>query len=131
MALARRDCVPGPARWAGFLVGDGVQAGSEPAKWIVGPTAAPTAWDAVFSGDPAANVILRLKSGGWIGGEYSEGSCVAGYPEPADIYLSQELSVDQETGDFDRDELSGEPVRVPGYGVLVRWDEVEYLEISN
>lgn len=115
----------------GFWLATAFKNGGRQAKWLVGPTAAPTAWDAVFSGDPAANVILRLKSGGWIGGEYSDGSCVAGYPEPADIYLSQELSVNQETGDFARDDTTGEPVRVPGYGILVRWEEVEYLEISN
>jgi hypothetical protein len=74
---------------------------------------------------------MRLKSGRWVGGAYSDGSHVAGYPEPADIYIAQELAVNQLAGDFLRDEQTGEPMPEGGYGLLVRWDEVEYLEIAN
>jgi hypothetical protein len=112
----------------GLLLAAGFRSGNRIAKVLVGATAPPTAWDAVFSGDKPAVVLLRLKSGKWLGGEYAEGSHVAGYPEPPDIYLAQELEVDQESGDLvvdDEDEL----VSVGQVGVLVRWEEVEYLEI--
>lgn len=57
---------------------------------------------------------------------------MAGYPVPPDIYLAQEMAVDQETEDFRRDE-NGDPLPIssPNFGLLVRWDEVEYLEISD
>jgi Family of unknown function (DUF6338) len=90
----------------------------------------PTAWDAVFSGTFSGYVLARLKSGRWIGGEYSEGSHVAGYPEPADIYLAQACVVDQQEGDFVRD-AEGKPVADSTYGLLVRWSDLEYLEVSD
>lgn len=103
-------------------------------KWaqvLVGPTPAPTAWDALFSGDPGEiYVLMKLKSGTWVGGQYQEGSYVGGYPEPADIYLIKELKVDQETGDFVRDANRNEEP-LGSFGLLVRWAEVEYLEVSD
>lgn len=71
-----------------------------------------------------------MKSGRWLGGEYGDGSHVAGYPEPADIYLARELQVDQETGDFVLDE-NNKVARLGNFGLLVRWNEVEYLEIAG
>ncbi len=115
----------------GGLVAQGFLNKNPVARWLVGATAAPTAWDGVFSGEPSGFVLMKLKSGKWIGGEYAEGSHVAGYPEPADIYLAQELLVDQGTGDFVRNEAGDGPIPMSRYGVLVRWEEVEYLEISN
>lgn len=41
----------------------------------------PTAWDAVFSPHPAGWILMKLKSGDWMGGEYAEGSYAAGYRE--------------------------------------------------
>jgi hypothetical protein len=103
-------------------------------KWaevLVGPTPAPTAWDALFSGNPKdIYVLMRLKCGTWVGGQYADGSYVGGYPEPADIYLINELRVDQEKADFDLDE-NGEPRPLGNYGLLVRWAEVDYLEVSD
>jgi hypothetical protein len=101
------------------------------AQIVVGPTSAPTAWDAIFSGDPAGILVLmKLKTGRWVGGRYDEGSYVGGYPEPADIYLITELKVDQELGDFIED-AAGDEIPVGSYGLLVRWAEVEYLEVSD
>jgi Family of unknown function (DUF6338) len=113
----------------GTLVAVRFRAGGRWAKYVVGATAAPTAWDAVFSGDISGYVLLRLKSGRWIGGAYEEGSHVAGYPEPADIYLVKELIVDQGNEDFALND-DGEPLPIGAHGVLVRWSEVEYLEIT-
>jgi len=99
------------------------------AKFIAGPAPAPTAWDALFAADPTGWVLMKLKSGSWIGGAYDkETSYVGGYPEPADIYLASEALVDQENEDFIRDG-AGEVVRLD-FGVLVRWEEVEYLEVT-
>ncbi len=128
-----------PVAWGYLLVpalAGGVLAtyflnGNRLARWLVGATAAPTAWDAVFSGDAAGYVLLRLKSGRWLGGKYSTGSHVAGYPQAPDIYLEEELVVSQERGDFVLDPDTEEPQRQGHYGLLVRWEEVEYLEISD
>lgn len=101
------------------------------ARAIVGATAPPTAWDAMFSGAPAsAYVLMRLKSGKWVGGRFDDGSYVGGYPEPADLYLITELAIDQDREDFIRDD-AGDPVPQGGYGLLVRWEEVEYLEVTS
>jgi hypothetical protein len=115
----------------GALIAHGFRRKNKLAKWIVGSTGAPTAWDAVFSSEFSGYVLLRLKSGAWIGGKYADGSHVAGYPEPADIYLAQEYRVDQDTGDFVRASPDESPQPVGNYGVLLRWSEVEYLEISD
>ena len=101
------------------------------AQVVVGPTPAPTAWDALFSGNPVGMyVLMKLRSGTWVGGRYEDGSYVGGYPEPADIYLIKELKVDQGTGDFVRDG-DGNEKQLGSYGLLVRWAEVEYLEVSD
>lgn len=73
-------------------------------------------------------VRLKLKSETWIGGAYADGSHTSGYPEPADLYLSVAVEIDPETGEFVRDD-DGKPVR-KGYGLLIRWDEVEFLEFA-
>ncbi len=102
-----------PWRWAAAVVGHG---------------APPTAWDAIFSGRPAGWVLMKLRSGDWIGGEYAEGSYAGGYPEPADLFLSRQCPVNPDDEDFVRGP-DGEPISY-GYGVLVRWEEVEYLEVT-
>jgi len=115
----------------GTLMAVGLDKGWAWATAVAGRSPAPTAWDAVFSGDPAGVAILmKLKSGSWVGGQYAEGSYVGGYPEPADIYLIRELRVDQTTGDFVRNQ-QGEEIPVGKYGLLVRLSEVEYLEIAD
>jgi hypothetical protein len=73
-------------------------------------------------------VLLRLKSGRWVGGEFGASSFAAGYPEPVDIFIAKEFEVDQDAEDFVRNP-DGDPVE-RGWGLLVRWDEVEYLVVS-
>ena len=74
-----------------------------------------------------------MKSGTWIGGVYGTiggvRSYSAGYPEPQDLFLAVGIEVDPDTGEFTVDEDSDIPLR-PG-GLLVRWDEVEYLEFID
>jgi hypothetical protein len=55
-------------------------------------------------------------------------SYAAGYPEPQDLYLAASVEVDPETGEFALDD--GRPQLGPG-GLLVRWEEVEYLEFID
>jgi hypothetical protein len=113
----------------GYFVGWRFREGGKYVTAIVGATAAPTAWDDLFSRRPTGHVLVRLKSGQWVGGEYAEGSYAGGHPEPADLFLSVEAVVDQQSGNFVLDENS-KPLRT-GYGVLMRWADVEYLEIAK
>lgn len=50
----------------------------------------------------------------------------AGYPETQDLYLSDTAQCDPVTGHFLPD-AQGKPI-LRGVGVLVRWDQVAYLE---
>jgi hypothetical protein len=91
----------------------------------------PTAWDAIFSAEPEGWVLIRLKTGRWIGGRYGDGSYAGGFPEAPDLFLSEECAVDQDTEDF----VVGpngdpQPIGAENWGLLVRWDEVEYLEVT-
>lgn len=115
----------------GAAFGCGYKKGKGWATAVVGKRTAPTAWDAVFSTGPKGWVVMKLKSGDWIGGRYGGNSHVGGYPEPSDLFLELELEVDQDTADFVRD-ASGDPVPVGdrNWGVLIRWEEVEYLEVT-
>jgi hypothetical protein len=94
----------------------------------VGSDPAPTAWDFVFSDDRSAWIRLKLKSGSWVGGAYADGSYSGGYPEPADLYLSVTAEVDSDTGEFARGP-DGNAI-LKDYGLLVRWEEVEFLEFA-
>jgi hypothetical protein len=113
----------------GYFVGWRYRKGGRVVTSVVGSTAAPTAWDDIFSRRPTGHVLMRLKSGTWVGGKYAEGSYAGGHPEPADLYLSVEALVDQAEGNFVLDP-DGKPVP-NGYRVLVKWADVEYLEIAE
>ena len=113
----------------GSLVGRGVRGGWRWTQLVTGPTPAPRAWDELFQGNPSGWVRLRLKSGTWIGGAFTltagRRSYVAGYPETQDLLLSQAAVVDPQTGEFKgvAPTAEGQAIRL-----LVRWEEVEYLE---
>lgn len=116
---------------AGTLVGWGTRKGLAWARAITGPNPAPRAWDHLFGSAPDGWIRLRLKSGTWLGGAYAKmpdgsRSYAAGYPEDQDLYLVEAIEVDPESGDFLLDQ-EGEP-SLRGSGILVRWDEVEYLD---
>lgn len=119
---------------AGSLVGRGTRRGSTWASWVTGPDPAPRAWDYLFQGERDGWVRLRLKSGSWLAGGYATAtnglkSYTAGYPEAQDLYLATAIQVDEATGDFLLDK-DGAPVPLAG-GLLVRWEEVEYLEFID
>lgn len=118
---------------AGSAIGFGTHRAMPWARWFVGPHPAPRAWDYLFEQKSEGWVRLRLKSGRWIGGVYGTvgdlHSYSAGYPEPQDLFLAVAIEVDPDTGEFIVDEEGDTPLR-PG-GLLVRWDEVEYLEFVD
>jgi hypothetical protein len=118
----------------GTLVGVGALRRADWARVITGPAPAPRAWDHVFSGRPEGWIRLRLKSGAWLGGGYVEAetglqSYAAGYPEDPDLFLAEAVETDPDTGEFQFDE-EGDPI-LRGSALLVRWEEVEYLEFID
>jgi hypothetical protein len=74
-----------------------------------------------------------MKSGVWLAGAYANAngrrSYAAGYPEPQDLYLAAAVEVDPDIGEFVLDD-DGNVALLEG-GVLVRWEEVEYLEFID
>ena len=81
----------------------------------------PRAWDFLFGRHPLSGwVHLRMKSGESLVGFYGQGSYVASYPETQDIYFSHTHTFNADSGKYEK---TGE-----SRGLLVRWDEVEYLE---
>lgn len=101
-------------------------------KLLTGTAREPRAWDYLWEVQRGGLVRMRLKSGTWLGGWTGESpagaeSYASGYPEEGDLYLATRLRVDPVTGAWDA--IDGEPQVVDGAGLLVRWSEVEYLEI--
>ena len=93
-------------------------------RWIrilIGRSPVPRAWDFLFGRYPLSGwVHLRMKSGESLVGFYGQGSYVASYPETQDIYFSHTHAFNADSGEFEESNESR--------GLLVRWDEVEYLE---
>jgi hypothetical protein len=114
----------------GTLIGLGRRRGWRLVDGLTGPDPAPRAWDYLFQYNVDGWIRCKLKSGTWLGGAYADAngrrSYAAGYPEPQDLYLAASVAVDSETGEFELDE-QGYPKLGTG-GLLVRWEEVEYLE---
>jgi hypothetical protein len=114
----------------GTIIGYATRLGLPWSRWFAGPHAAPRAWDYFFEHGPLGCARMRLKSGTWIAGAYAEINgrqpYSAGYPEAQDLYLPAAVDVDPVTGELPYDE-NGHIVHRPG-ALLVRWDEVEYLE---
>ena len=117
----------------GTAVGLGTRRGADWSRWFTGPDPAPRAWDYLFQHQADGWIRLRLKSGVCIGGAYANAnghrSYAAGYPEPQDLFLAAAADLDQDSGAFVLD-ADGNP-RVLEGGLLVRWDEVEYLEFID
>ena len=118
----------------GTLVGNGIRKGRSWPTIVTGPDPAPRAWDYLFQGERDGWVRLKLKSGSWIAGGYATAtdglkSYSAGYPEAQDLFLATTAAVDPDTGAFVFDE--DDKVQLLPGGVLVRWEEVEYLEFID
>lgn len=118
---------------AGTLVGYGLKDGWTWAHKITGPDPAPRAWDYLFQHNVDGWIRCKLKSGVWLAGAYAHAngrrSYAAGYPEPQDLYLAASVVVDEASGEFLLDD-EGRP-QVGVGGLLVRWEEVEYLEFID
>jgi hypothetical protein len=113
----------------GWVVGRGARAERGWAKIVIGASPAPRAWDWLFFGRPDGWLRLRLKSGTWIGGTFTQDSYAAGYPEPSDLYLATAAEIDSDSGAFVFG-ADGQPL-LRDSGILVRWEEVEYLEFID
>lgn len=117
----------------GTFVGEATRRRFGWAQWITGPDPAPRAWDHLFQGERDGWIRIKLKSGAWIGGAYATSgelkSYTAGYPEDQDLFLARGADLDPSTGEFRLDDAGA--VRLGEGGLLVRWDEVEYLEFTD
>jgi hypothetical protein len=118
----------------GSVVGAGTLQEQRWARLFTGRDPAPRAWDYLFGTRPDGWIRLRLKSGTWIAGVYAvkdDGwrSYASGYPEPQDLFLVEAVEVDPDTGEFLFDDDGSRLVR--GSAILVRWDEIEYLEFID
>ena len=117
---------------AGWVITSVTYATSKRYRWIgllVGRSPAPRAWDYLFGRQGLVGwVRLRTKTGLYMGGYYGEGSYVAGYPDTQDIYLTRAIEIDPYSGEI-REGTEGRPLSLRS-GLLIRWDEVEYLEFT-
>jgi len=120
----------------GSLVGYGQKNRWPWVMLLVGDAPEPRAWDYLWRPGVQGVVRFKLKSGSWLGGVFGttasgQRSYAAGYPEKEDLYLSLQVKVDPVTGSFERDP-DGRPVPVEtGSGLLLRWDEVEYIDFQE
>lgn len=114
----------------GTIIGYATRLGVPWSRWFAGPHAAPRGWDYLFEHELDGHVRMRLKSGRWIAGVFGEidglGAYTAGYPEAQDLFLPATVEVDPETGETPLDE-NGRVLLKRG-ALLVRWEEVEYLQ---
>lgn len=120
---------------AGSLVGTGAKYGWKWLGFFIGGSHEPRAWDFVWRPGMRAVVRIKLKSESWLAGVFAANqggrrSYAAGYPEPADLYLSTQLQVDAMTGEYVLDGDQPQPTE-GNTGVLLRWDEIEYLEVQE
>jgi len=120
----------------GSLVGYGQKKRWPWVMLLVGDVPEPRAWDYLWRPGVQGVVRFKLKSGSWLGGVFGttasgQRSYAAGYPEKEDLYLSLQVKVDPVTRSFERDP-DGRPVPVEtGSGLLLRWDEVEYIDFQK
>lgn len=113
----------------GSLVGRATRAKRRWVRLLGAPADAPRAWDSFFFPRPDGWIRLKMKSGTWLGGAFVEDSWASHYPEPGDLYLTRAAELETRTGAFvfgDRGE-----VVTKDSGILVRWEEVEYLEFID
>jgi hypothetical protein len=95
-------------------------------RWLVKPSAPPSAWDWLFRDKPPNGkfVLLKFKDGSYIGGAYEENSGAATSPEPHGLILGVEWVVN-DVGDFI------EPIP-SSHGVLIPLtDEIRWVRILD
>ncbi len=89
----------------------------------------PTAWDSAAPGLGGRWIRIRTADGKWVAGWYANGSYVSTYPEPRDIYVEDQHSVD-------KDGTIGGPVpNSAGFwmalrdGDIVEWIDPQYVDL--
>jgi uncharacterized protein DUF6338 len=118
----------------GLLVGWGRVHRKRWALRLTGPDLEPRAWDQMWNRPVTALVRIKLKSGRWIGGIFERTAAgkkayAGGYPHDGDLYLTRLLEVNPETGEYVKQK--DETHTVVDRGLLIRWAEVEYLDIEE
>lgn len=118
---------------AGLYTARAYHSNSRLSRFLLGRAPAPRSWDHLFSSPTLVGLVrLRLKSDEWLIGAYAKSnisslrSYAAGYPNEQDLFLSETLVCDPKTGAATIGS-DGLPIQ-RGAGVLIRWDEVSYLE---
>lgn len=119
----------------GSFVGWARKKGLSWSRWLTGSAIEPRAWDHLWKRHKPAVVRMKLKSGPWLAGLYGSiddvDSYASGYPEAGDLYLRLGLQINPDTGELVRDS-NQRPVPVEGNrGLLVRWEEIEYLDYQE
>jgi hypothetical protein len=103
-------------------------------RFILGRSRAPRAWDHLFASPNLTGwVIIHPKGdtpaifGAWARtASGSQRSYAAGYPEEQDLFLIETMECDPDTGRAILDAAG--KLQPRGISVLIRWDEVAYLE---
>jgi hypothetical protein len=88
----------------------------------------PRAWDYMFDRPFDGWLRLKTKSGAWIGGAVSKDSWVSTHPSEGDLLLTV-VRVDPITGNW-KEGPDGQVDIVEGSKILVRWNEIEYLQVD-
>ena len=106
------------------------------ARLLVGSSRHPRAWDHLWSHNKRLIVRINLKSGLHLAGLYEPStggidSYASGYGEDGDLYLSRQLIVDSETGDFEVDADGVPTFYQPSTGLLVRAGDVESWHVQE
>jgi hypothetical protein len=117
----------------GLFVGTGQRKKWHGFKRFTPKAPEPRAWDYLFRKDMSALVRIKLKSGIWLAGIFGQfgdddrayASC---YPEDGDLYLARGVQIHPDTGILG--DAGGGQLIWKESGFLVRWNEIEYLEIT-
>jgi len=121
----------------GFLIGSAQRHNWKWVRWFLGRQREPRAWDDLWNRKQNAIIRLKLQSGGWLAGLWgklgADGSppYAAGYGEEQDLFLPVAFAVDESTGAFLADSHGDVQRIASGGGLLIRWDQVEYLEYAE
>jgi hypothetical protein len=95
----------------------------------LGRAPAPRAWDHVFGSSPSALIRMQLHNDVWIGGLFGDASYASSYPETSgDLYLERSMQIDDD-GTFVQDDEAN--LVDTGGGILVRWEEVRFLNVFD
>jgi Family of unknown function (DUF6338) len=122
----------------GRFVGHGVANNRRWAQRLTGRRpGAPRAWDHLFQQTTGGWVVIKLIDGPFVGGIYASqqtglSSYASAYPEVQELFLYAQISVDPQTGQFIDSQAQplppGQYPLIVERGLLVRWEQIEYLE---